>query len=149
MRYDVAIGIDPGTKTGLVVRDVAEKKYLIIKTTDILTAILDIKDLAEDLNVFVFIEDPTDESATRYWGARNAIHKAQGAGSVKRDFRIWEKFFEDYKIPYYKVAPKDIPRYPEFAVKEISGTKKRVSEHARIAFALALRDPEIYRPDRK
>jgi hypothetical protein len=52
----------------------------------------------------VIFEDARLQSGGGGWGSNQAA-RAQGAGSVKRDSRIWADFLVDYKIPALAVSP--------------------------------------------
>ncbi len=63
--------------------------------------------------------------------------KQQGAGSVKRDCKIWEDFLTDLDIPFEMVAPrKGMTKYSAAAFKKLTGYEGKTSEHARDAAML-------------
>lgn len=70
-------------------------------------------------------------------GSQAEKKKAQGAGSIKRDAKIWEEFCEHYQVDYELIAPKDnITKLSREVFKEITGWTGRTSEHSRDATML-------------
>lgn len=65
------------------------------------------------------------------------MYKAQGAGSVMRDAKIWEDFLADLQIDYEMVRPKkDLTKWNSETFKNITGYAGASSEHARDAALL-------------
>lgn len=96
------IGIDPGTKTGVGVWDRTEKGLLEVTTLSCILAqqfVLNYK--CVNMDVCLIIED----ARKRKWFGKNSEKKRQGAGSVKRDCKLWEEFCELEGIPYRLVHP--------------------------------------------
>lgn len=105
MRY--RIGIDPGTKTGVCIWDQREKKIAILKTTDIESAMFFLSDLIA-INPDQYrarVENPSARGGRKDWLSPK---KAQGAGSVKRDFAIWKSFFERRNVPMEALTPSQV-----------------------------------------
>lgn len=129
--YKYVIGIDPGTKTGFAVWNREEKRFLEISTLDILEAIERISFFhVNEASIFVRIEDPHQ----RKWFGNNSDAKKQGAGSVKRDFKIFRDYFERIGIPYHAYNPKDVrTKVDAKTFKKITGHQGRTSNHARDA----------------
>lgn len=124
-----AIGIDPGTNTGFAVWDRHEKRFVAIQTMDIISAIEELKTYLSE-SIFVRIEDPHQ----RKWYGHNSQKKIQGAGSVKRDFKIIKNFLEKNNIPYHAYNPKDVrTKLRSDVFEKITGWKKRTSNHSRDA----------------
>lgn len=129
------IGIDPGTKTGLAIWDRASNQFIKVATMDIIDAIETIRQAKEAWgNIFVRIEDPHQ----RKWFGPNARAKMQGAGSVKRDFKIIRDYLDRNQIPFHAYNPKDVrTKMDAKSFSNITGWKGRTSNHARDA-ALAV-----------
>ena len=134
--YRYYIGIDCGVKTGISLYD-REKKDLIIVDSDMIHVAIDyIKKIFADNVVnkgdtLIIIED------ARQVQFNTDKMKAQGAGSVKRDAKIWADFLEDYKIPHLMVRPKKaITKLSAERFKEITGWTERTNSHARDAAML-------------
>lgn len=119
------VGIDPGTKTGIAIWDVSAQSFEIITTCKIHEAMSLIKDVADNIRL-VRLEDPT-----RRGGRRRA---SQGAGSIKRDYRIWCDYLECLDINVLRVRAGDtMTKVDAKKFAQITGYKKRTSEHARDA----------------
>mgnify|MGYP002380383291 CR=1 FL=1 len=127
----VFIGIDPGVKTGLAIS--VNKQLVELVTTDIMSAqdwVLDKINYHSDHIVCISIENPN----LRRWYGTNADAKKQGAGSIKRDFSIWKKFFKQHAIPYQEKNPKDLKtKINAESFQRITKWKGRTSEHSRDA----------------
>lgn len=127
VRY--AIGIDPGVKTGVAVWDKKERKFAEIYTTDIMTAWTKIQEYKGDS--VVVIEDPH----LRRWFGNSSKEKYQGAGSIKRDFKIWKSLLDTTEWPYRTIAPKEVQHIGNHAYFQALTQCKisRSSQHARDA----------------
>lgn len=130
----IAIGIDPGVKTGFAVWDMEEKKFLKIATISIVEAfsfILDYK--LNDYEIVIRFED----ARQRKWYGDNSEAKKQGAGSVKRDSAIWQEFCEYHEFEYLAVPPqRGATKWFIGRFKKITGWYSQTSEHARDAAML-------------
>jgi hypothetical protein len=130
------IGIDTGVKTGIAVYAPTTSSFFLIKTTDIIEA-MDIVQEYHDRGILQFVR--VEDARLRKWFKKeeNLQHKAEGAGSVKRDASIWETFLKKRKIPYMMVSPKNNKTKLNADVfKSITGYKEATSEHARDAAML-------------
>lgn len=85
------IGIDSGTETGYCLYDRLGKMIRKLQTMKIHRAMIEIKQVYEMApgKVLVRVED------ARLVQFKTDPVKAQGAGSVKRDAKIWEDFLSD------------------------------------------------------
>lgn len=69
-----------------------------------------------------------------YNDAGKSRDKLQGAGSIKRDCKIWEDFLRDKGIPFKLIAPKNnTTKLSAPAFKSITGYTGRTCEHSRDA----------------
>ena len=139
-KIPVTIGIDPGTHTGLALYYPTKAKKLYLYTLKIHEAMEKINDMFSDYYTeieLVVIENPNQ---VRFFSdKRKANAQAQGAGSIKRDFKIWMDFLADKKIKVVRAAPskqrngyaKDLKIF-----ERITGYGRRSSEHARCAAML-------------
>ena len=135
----LAIGIDPGVKTGFAVKNIGTGEYLRIDTLMIHEAFDALKEIAfsgEAREIYVVIED----ARKRTWfndkgmSAKGKRGKAMGGASVKRDCKAWEDFCEDYGLTYVLKAPKELTtKQPIQIWTRLTGWKKRTSEHSRDA----------------
>ena len=132
-RFRFIIGIDPGKNTGVAVWDRENREFKEVKTLDILEAVELLKTYwagNEESPVFVRIEDPTQ----RKWFGNSGREKLQGAGSVKRDFKILKTLLEKEKIPFQACNPKDLrTKVKAELFRQITGYQGKTSEHARDA----------------
>lgn len=132
--HSFIIGIDPGVKTGLCVWSTKAKRIEQLLTLSIHQAMDVVKTWKEfPGDIFVRVED----ARLRTWIPRQKNEKAErdrreGAGSVKRDSKIWEDFLTDMSIPFEMVAPKNNKtKVDEAYFKKLTGWTKQTSEHAR------------------
>ncbi len=134
--YRYYIGIDTGVNTGIAIYD-REKKDLIIVdcdmihiTMDYIRRIITEKVVHPDEILFV-VED------ARQVQFQTDKAKAQGAGSVKRDAKIWEDYFTWHNIPHMMVRPKKaITKLSADEFKATTGWTERTNSHARDAAML-------------
>lgn len=137
-RIRYAIGIDPGVKTGVAVWDRHFKRFELLKTMGILEAVELLRKYSQDTQnpIFVRIEDPNQ----RKWFGANSEAKKQGAGSVKRDYKIFKDFMDSNHIAYHAVNPKDIKTKTDEALfRAITGYIGSTSSHARDAGMMVYR----------
>lgn len=141
MREDVIIGIDPGVKTGFAQWKPSKGKFILIRTMQIHTAIEYILALVLGFNVYVIVED----ARKRKWYGSNSNAKIQGAGSVKRDCKIWEDFLSElYQRNIIKgfkmVHPlKGSTKLDKDTFQKITGYVGQTSEHSRDAAMLVFK----------
>ena len=131
--YRYYIGIDCGVNTGISLYDREHKKLLIVDTESIHTVLNYVHAAYRNYKneILVVVED------ARQVRFNTDKMKAQGAGSVKRDAKIWADFLEDYKIPHLMVRPKKaITKLSAERFKEITGWSERTNEHGRDAAML-------------
>lgn len=132
-RYDYFIGIDCGVNTGVAVYGVEEKKLIQVKSMPIHEALQKIK-CWSGLKIFVRVED----ARLRTWfGKQAGTHALQGAGSIKRDCKIWEDFLTDHKIDFEMVDPKNnMTKLSAEAFKKVTKWMEVTNEHGRDAAML-------------
>lgn len=138
--YDIIIGIDPGVETGLAVWDKTAKPRALItvETVKIHDALESVKIYIKYFRVLVRVEDarlrkylPREKSLSEERG------KLQGAGSIKRDSKIWEDFLESLGVDYELLAPAaGRTKWSQEYFKTITGYTGKTSNHARDAAAL-------------
>jgi hypothetical protein len=134
-RYE--IGIDPGTKTGI---SIVENGVLIsVQTCGIIKAMAIIRDIFEsgNRNFALHVENP---NFRKHFG-QTGREKLQGAGSIKRDFAIWQEFADSLGIPLHPVAPAAIgSQFDNVAVfQAATGWKGVTSQHARDAVKIVFK----------
>lgn len=103
-KYEIVIGIDCGVSTGFAVWNKTDKRFDEIATLKIHGAMFRVKQMYDKgYKLMVRVED----ARLRKWFGNAGKEQLQGAGSVKRDAKVWEDFLTDYKIPHEMVAPKN------------------------------------------
>jgi hypothetical protein len=135
--YTYIIGIDTGVNTGLAVWSKSEKRFVTIETLAIHAAI-------NFINGFVSLDDKksktlirVEDARQRKWFGERSTEKLQGAGSVKRDCKIWEDFLKDLKADFEMVAPKKgMTKMDAARFKQMTGYTGLTSSHARDAAML-------------
>ena len=130
------IGIDTGVHTGFAVWH-SESRYLAeVETYSITQALERVKMLADILgkdNIRLFIED----ARQRKWFGHSGREKLQGAGSVKRDSRIWEDWCMEHGLQYRMIAPGcNRTKLTEAQFKFVTQWHGRSSVHGRDAAML-------------
>ena len=132
--FDYIVGCDPGVHTGLAIFHGKTGNLHSAGSYSIIEAMEIIKDLEDSGSVFLRIED----ARLRKWYGKNSNAKAQGAGSVKRDCKIWEEFCAFYGIENQFVSPKgQRTKMNAKAFEHYTGCKLRLNEHGRDAYLLA------------
>lgn len=123
------VGIDPGTNTGIAIRE--GKEWKSIQTLSIIEAIEIVVRLhiAYAGSVVVRIED----ARLRTYFGKTGPEKWKGAGSIIRDCRIWEAEMERQGIRVEWVHPKDVKATTAEQFKKLTGWEGRTSIHAREA----------------
>lgn len=129
------IGIDPGVKTGFAIWDTESKNFDYIAAMPIHEAMQNVITMSDYLKVKVIVED----ARKRKWFGKNSNAKQQGAGSIKRDCKIWEDFLTDYGIDYEMMSPgKSKTKITSAYFKKLSGWEKATNEHGRDAAMLVI-----------
>lgn len=140
--YKILIGIDCGVNTGICVWLTETKTVRHISSVMINHAMNSVVYWHHNYpgGVKVRVED----ARKRKWIPRQATEKAErgrreGAGSVKRDAKIWEDFLEDIKVDYEMVAPKNNKtKVNADFFKKISKYSGPTNEHGRDAGMLVI-----------
>ena len=129
------IGIDPGTHTGVAIKEGGMLK--IVETGKIWWAINLVHEWAEyhgKGNTLVRIED----ARKRTWFGNTGAEKYKGAGSIARDCAIWEETLTELGIPFQLVHPKNVKATTADHFKRLTGWTGRTSIHAREAAWMVL-----------
>lgn len=84
-----------------------------------------------------------EDARLRKWFGPRAKEKLQGAGSIKRDSKIWDDYLKDMnclsegRLTYEMIHPiKGGTKINSKLFKQITGITERTSEHARDAYLL-------------
>lgn len=130
MKYDLIIGIDPGTTTGYAVWNVKNKNFEFVKSGKILDVMRRLEVYAVFGKNLFMIENPN----LRKWYGSNSNSKLQGAGSIKRDFSIWLEWFEYNGADFRELNPKNInTKIDSDQFKKITGWAEKTNNHSRDA----------------
>jgi len=141
-KYNFIYGIDPGVNTGFAVYfrefdDKIKKNRFYIESTSIHKAIISLDEFLfkkHPSKVLVRIEDANTWKPFRGVPLSQSNAKLQGAGSVKRDVKIWIDFFEDYGIDYELVSlQSNLKKLSAIQFKKITGYTCKTNEHSRDA----------------
>lgn len=132
----IQIGIDPGVKTGIALWDAEQKAFIAIQTLKIHEAMRVVETAIQNNgkeNIRVRFED----ARLRSWFGNSGREQLQGAGSVKRDSKIWDEFLQDQGVEFQPVAPRaNTTKTDQKQFQKITGYKERTSNHARDAALL-------------
>lgn len=139
------IGIDPGTHTGIAVKDLSTGQFTQIETLKLHEAMQLVKEmnpatssiahlLTHGPQVFIIVED----ARQRTWIPKETGREVlQGVGSVKRDCSIWEDYIADLGLPYRMVKPAaHKTKWNLESWQAATGWTARTSNHARDAAIL-------------
>lgn len=134
------VGIDTGVHTGFAVWDSTDKALRDVQTLRIDEALWRVlalsADYGDDLTVIV------EDARQRRWvpdtrDVRKEMSRRLGAGSIKRDAKIWEDFLEANKIAYRMLPPrKGCTKLTKEAFGKLTGWSGRTTEHSRDAAML-------------
>lgn len=135
-KYRYIIGIDTGASTGYAAWDARHKRLFAVETIKIHEAMERVKGhvlINAGAPVFVRVED----ARKRKWFGKSGPEQLQGAGSIKRDAKIWEDFLTDLGCPFEMVAPKNNKtKLNAESFKKLTGWNDRTNEHSRDAAML-------------
>ncbi len=130
--YKYYIGIDSGVNTGFALYCKTQGKLWFVETLQLHRAMFKVWrwHRAHPGAIFVRVEDA--RQATH--GRQNDIHKAQGAGSVKRDATVWEDFLTDIGVAFEMVRPKKaLTKLNSATFKHVTKFTGTTTEHGRDA----------------
>lgn len=135
--YKYAIGIDTGVHTGFAVWDTEDQRLLSCKTMKIDVAMETIRETwDEGYSILVIVEDAR---LRKFFKGEDMAAKQQGAGSIKRDAKIWEDYLTRLRIDFKLVNPTSRKtKITAEYFKKISKFEGRTSNHARDAAMLVL-----------
>lgn len=139
-QYKYAIGIDTGVHTGYAVWDIEKQLLVECKTLQIDEAMEEIKEINQTYdaqNYYIVIIE--DARLRKFFKGENIAAKQQGAGSIKRDAKIWEDYLTRLNVDFKLVNPtSQKTKITDEYFKEISKYEGRTSNHARDAAMLVL-----------
>lgn len=128
----ILIGIDPGVRTGIALWSTTKKCFIEVSTMSIINAQYHILNYKQSIQELRF-----EDARLRKWFGGKGREALQGAGSIKRDCKIWEEFCRFYDIPYRTVPPKDnTTKLTKESFRNITKWEGQTSEHSRDAAML-------------
>lgn len=131
MEKNLIIGVDTGCNTGIAIWNQSTSKLEFVASTMIHRAMNTIIACKDEIKL-IRVEDARLRKYIT--GGRE---KLQGAGSIKRDAKIWEDFLTDNQIPFEMVAPKNNrTKLSQVAFFNLTGWNKSTNVHARDAACL-------------
>ena len=132
----ILIGIDPGVNTGFSVSENGKLTRVESMRIDQALNEVDVYDClcrARGNSLIIYVED----ARKRGCDPKTSAVKAQGAGSVKRDSKIWEDFLTGHGINFVLVPPQqNNTKLTADQFKKITKWQGRTNEHARDAAML-------------
>ncbi|MCL2289128.1 MAG: hypothetical protein FWC34_00255 [Bacteroidetes bacterium] len=133
-QYEYLIGVDPGINTGIAVWDCGKNKFVKIDSQTITYCFESLLFcISEGIKIAVIIED----ARQRTWFGNKGREALQGAGSIKRDCKIWEDFLTENNIPFKMEKPKkNMTKINAEAFKKLTGYAERTNQHGRDAAML-------------
>ena len=129
----IYVGIDPGVKTGFAIWSKTQKQFIMVKSFKIHAAMKVAEKLFQEHgdNVVFRIEDAR---ARKWFGKKAGRERLQGAGSIKRDSKIWDDFMSDLGARYEMVAPREgTTKLDDKSFKAMTGYMNPTNEHGRDA----------------
>lgn len=128
--FCLAIGIDPGVKTGIAIKNIETGEYLLVKTMKIHEAIELVRSLYLNYVLYVVVED----ARKRTWFGKTGAERWKGAGSIMRDCKIWEDLLNSLGIRSdFRKPQKGQTKIPHEYFEKVTGWTGSSSEHSRDA----------------
>ena len=133
------IGIDTGVNTGVAVWSCRSKRLLEVETMKIHEAMKLVRQYktSADAGFYKGILVCVEDARLRKWFGKNSNAKLQGAGSIKRDAKIWEDYLIDMEIDFKLICPsKGMTKMKAEPFKKLTGWKGKTNSHSRDAALL-------------
>ena len=125
-----AIGIDPGSNTGLAVWNVAAQRLESVETLKHVEALFYVYERYDSENAVIIFENAN----LRKWFGNTGREKLQGAGSVKARSSDWEQFCSHFGYRRRGIAPQSVRSIDNAdTFKRVTGWQLRTSKHSRDA----------------
>ncbi len=126
----IVVGLDPGVQTGYAEWNSVASKLQVVTTFKIHEAMAALELVKPSLVIF-------EDARLRQWFGNAGREKLQGAGSVKRDSKIWQDYLTDLDIPFVMKRPAS--GATKWTAERFNTTTKwegRTTEHGRDAALL-------------
>lgn len=135
-RHQYFIGIDTGVNTGFAVWNKVTKQLTRVECLPIHQAMVMVSLIVNPMERGIALVRVEDARQRKVFG-ETGREKLQGAGSIKRDAKIWEDFLKDLNVDFEMVAPKNNKTKLNAGVFEkMTGWTKLTNEHSRDAAML-------------
>lgn len=132
MKTKSVIGIDAGVNTGLAYRNNKGETEMLSLPIHKAMEWIRLKHEEDDVAMIV-----VEDARKRKWFGANSYAKAQGAGSIKRDSKIWDDYLKDLGVKYRMIHPlKGGTKWKADRFKKTFGITQRTNEHSRDAYLL-------------
>jgi hypothetical protein len=141
--FTLLIGIDPGVNTGVCVYSTKYKSIHSILSLPIHRALESVQWISNKYPKGV-IKVRFEDARLRKWIPRQKTESAEkgrreGAGSVKRDCKIWEDFLTYLDVDFEMVPPKNNKtKVSAEYFKKLTGYEGKTNEHSRDAAMLVI-----------
>jgi hypothetical protein len=135
----IYIGIDPGVNTGLAMN--YDGILTAVRSCQIHDAMDEVREVGMN-NILRELHIVFEDARQRNWFGKTSNEVLQGAGSIKRDCKIWEDFLTELKengiiTSFRMVAPKNnTTKLDAKKFNQITGWTKKTNEHSRDAAML-------------
>lgn len=127
------VGIDPGVHTGYA--EAVGGQIMRCESMRIDEALERVRKLAAETKLLTVVFEDA-RMRTGYFG-KDSKAKQQGAGSIKRDCKIWADFLADLGIAYMNVSPRQKgAKRTSQAFAALTGFRGLTNEHGRDAAML-------------
>ncbi len=141
--YDYVFGIDPGTQTGIALWIPKKKSFEFIETQLIHKALDIVKEWSlkptchtDSSSPYILLRIENPNTWIPY-GKKQDTGLLQGAGSIKRDFKIWKDFAKYYGLDVEPVSLRAaVKKIKSEDFVKLTQWEKRTSQHARDAAML-------------
>jgi len=133
--FEFYIGIDPGVLTGVCIWNHPHQTIERLQSMKIHEAfeLIRAMHIEHPGKIMIRVED----ARMRHWFNNSGSELWQGAGSIKRDCKIWEDYLTDLHIHFEMVAPRNnLTKLTRLAFGNITGYHAQSNEHQRAAAML-------------
>lgn len=135
------IGLDPGVHTGYAAWNLPRRRLEQVSSMPIHDAMACVKSLHERRELYLVV---FEDARLRTWFGKTDAKQAkygsavrEGAGSAKRDAKIWADFLGSLGVPYKAVKPAaGATKWNAEHFARVTGWTARTNEHGRDAAVL-------------
>lgn len=137
----IVLGLDPGVNTGFATWNAQTRQLLEVRSMLLHEAMAEVakRHAAGELSLVVF-----EDARRRKWFGKMDQQQGkygaavrEGAGSAKRDAKIWDDFLTKLGVPFLARAPHSTKKKAQ-QFQQLTGWTDRTNEHARDAAMIVL-----------